>query len=277
MLYPYRPSSIRTVSAGASAGCVRPTTSPPAAAANPACCMLNACCAATSTPKSTFAPVSCHLVERQVCALDEPLDHGPDQPPTGLRNVEAIEIDGRRWSTWQEAVERRAWPADTAFRRSPPALRSPTSCCRPRGDRAVSRRSRPRGRRAAADAAPRTGAHHGELPRSAGRCYASARGRRTRREADAAVTRYASDVKTRSSRPCGAASARWCLRLADRSAAELRAAADGLPQRRRLAGAGRRRRSHDAMLASPIILYDHPQIAPRARANCSTGPRSTRS
>ena len=33
----------------------------------------------------------------------------------------------------------------------------------------------------------------------------------------------------------------------------------------------------DTMLSSPIILYDYPEIAPRAPATSSTAPRSTRS
>ena len=33
----------------------------------------------------------------------------------------------------------------------------------------------------------------------------------------------------------------------------------------------------DMLLASPIILYDYPQIAPESPATCSTVPRSTRS
>ncbi len=58
---------------------------------------------------------------------------------------------------------------------------------------------------------------------------------------------------------------------------EWRTAVAGLPQRRRLAGAGRRAGQRDTMLASPIILYDYPQVAPRAPATSSTAPRSTRS
>ena len=59
---------------------------------------------------------------------------------------------------------------------------------------------------------------------------------------------------------------------------EAAAAVDALPAAPLLAGPRRAPEGDDdLLLGSPIILYDHPEVAPRAPARCSTRPRSTRS
>ena len=55
--------------------------------------------------------------------------------------------------------------------------------------------------------------------------------------------------------------------VGNRSAGTIPFIAEGLPQHRVLAGAGGRVAAADTMLASPIILYDYPQIAPESQGN----------
>ena len=201
--------------------------------------------------------------------------------PQITARVTELDVDGERCCSWDEAVEREV----TARRRTP-------SRCRWTGP-GTARWSRCR----AARRSRRSGT--APAPPSAGSCAAARRWPRAvtvAAEHDdglGAADRHRRRTPTRTGRrprttavraladrrAPAARGRRRRVRVAARPAGRGAAAAARLPPGALLARAGRRRRATtDMLLGSPIILYDHPEIAGRERrARCSTPPRSTRS
>ena len=179
--------------------------------------------------------------------------------------------DARRrpWVTWDEAVERE--------RRRPVRSRRLDA---PRPVPVDGRRAawRIEDGRPAAGWSARAGRCAAALvasPSATARSPASACGpqhrRRGPRGPDAAIA--ASLIGTHLLADAPAARSCRCSTRPDAAAAAATGCASTAAARCSPGEAGER----DLLLVSPIILYDHPEIAERARARCSTPPRSTRS
>ena len=106
MLYPYRPSSVKNRQRWTFGGIYPQAYSEAQAGADP-WSMQTQCLALGSLHTRLTVKIGfLHLVEREAGELREALSVWPDGPEPEFRKVEVLQIDGRSYYAWQEAVER---------------------------------------------------------------------------------------------------------------------------------------------------------------------------
>lgn len=112
MLYPYRPSSVKNRSRWTFGGLCPQVYSLPQYGAEPWVmqlqCLVEVGAGAVLGVKLGFL----HLVARQVGELREPVWEWPTTGEPPYRQVETLEIDETRYYTWQEAIERHVQMAE---------------------------------------------------------------------------------------------------------------------------------------------------------------------
>ncbi len=106
MLYPYRPSSLKNRQRWTFGGVYPKSYSQGAGGGDPWSmqteCLVQGPLSAMLEVKLGFL----HLIAREVGKLRQPLPDLPKQEEPPFQKLEVLEIDGRRFYSWQEAVER---------------------------------------------------------------------------------------------------------------------------------------------------------------------------
>jgi len=107
MLYPYRPSSVKNRQRWTFGG-IYPQAYSEAQAGTDPWSMQTQCLAQGNPQTSVTARIEfLHLIEREVGELRPALADWADGAEPEYRKVEALEIDGKSYYAWQEAIERK--------------------------------------------------------------------------------------------------------------------------------------------------------------------------
>ena len=104
ILYPYRPSAIKNQQRWTFGG-IFPRDFADRAGSDP-CTMQTQCLVRGRDPVIDIRVRFLHLVARQVGALAEPCLELPAGSEPAFTPVQSLEIDGTRFVTWEEAIER---------------------------------------------------------------------------------------------------------------------------------------------------------------------------
>jgi hypothetical protein len=106
ILYPYRPSAVKNRKRF-NFGVLYPSGFSEAQGGIDACSMQTECLIAAGADARLDVKVRfLQLISRLVGEFDAPLAEMPEEPSAGFRLVESLEIDGAVFAAWQEAVER---------------------------------------------------------------------------------------------------------------------------------------------------------------------------
>ncbi len=107
MLYPYRPSSVKNRQRWTFGG-IYPQAYSEAQAGTDAWSMQTQCLAQGSPQTSVTARIGfLHLIEREVGQLPQTLPAWPEDTEPEFRKLSLLEIGGRSYYAWQEAIERK--------------------------------------------------------------------------------------------------------------------------------------------------------------------------
>jgi hypothetical protein len=104
MLYPYRPSSVKNQQRW-TFGCLYPRAWVDVSATDASLMQTECIVEGSDATRITVRPGCLHLVRRDVRQLIEPVSAWPESSEPASQAVGTLEVDGRRFDAWQEACE----------------------------------------------------------------------------------------------------------------------------------------------------------------------------